>query len=111
MSDTFPTASTYKAQFTINNSDGQPLNLQTADIKFVVVLGYGTDEILYEKADTDDSMTVEPDNETGTVVIEIPAEELTWDGTVFEELRVNVGGVNAVAIRRKVEFDDVTTKP
>ena len=108
---TVPTTSTYVAPFTITNREGNALNLATADIEFAITTKRGGGETLFDATDGDESVVVEPDNETGSVEITIPAEVVTWSGVVFEELRVSLGGESLVVSQRSVRFEPVATHP
>lgn len=111
MTTTVPTSSTYEAPFTITSRDGEPLSLGSADIKFAISERINGDGSLFETSDTDDAVEVEPDGKTGEVVVTIPAEDVTWTGTVFEELRVSLGRESLVVSQRSVCFEPVATVP
>lgn len=106
----FPAASTYEAQFTINDNDGSPLELANAAITYVFTRRLGGDQVLLELTDGDDAVEVEPDGETGVVDVTVPAADVP-EGTVFEELRVDLTDRSTVVSQRSVTFDPVTTEP
>lgn len=108
---TVPTTSTYEAPFTVTNRDGEPLSLGSGDIKFAISERSDGEGTLFEADDTDDAVTVEPDGTTGEVVVTIPADEVTWTDTVFEELRVSLGRESLVVSQRSVRFEPVATSP
>jgi hypothetical protein len=106
---TVPTTSTYEAPFRINDRNGEPLLLDSADIKFAISKWIDDDENLFEASESDAAVSVEPDDTTGKVVVTIPAQDVTWTGTVLEELRVSLSGESLVVSQRSVEFESVIT--
>ena len=108
---TVPTTSTYEAPFTVTNRAGEPLSLATAEIEFAISSKRGGGETLFEASDADSAVAVEPEDTTGEVVVTIPAAEVTWTGTVFEELRVSLGSESLVVSQRSVRFEPVATAP
>ena len=109
MSDTFSTAATYRAPITVTDRGGDPFDFEESDIRYAVTTRLGGGETLFEADRGDDAITVEPDGEAGVVRVEIAASELTWTGTVFEELRVSRGATSTVVLQRSVTFGESAT--
>jgi hypothetical protein len=102
----FPTDSTYRAPITVLNRDGDPLdNLDTTDLRYRISDGRGGEK-LFEA--TEDDSEIQVDTQNGVVTVEIPASEVTWTGSVWEELRVSPSG-SVVVLQRTVSFYKVAT--
>ena len=102
----YPTDSTYRAPITVLNRQGNPLSsLDTADVRYRIS-SEQAGETLFEAAETDSEVQIDAQN--GVVTVEIPAVEVTWSGSVWEELRVSPSG-SVVVLQRTVYFYDVAT--
>lgn len=109
MSESYPTQSTYVAPFTVTDRDGDLLNLTGADIEFVIAQTRGGDDRLFEATDSDSVIEIEPDGNTGVVEVTIPATDITWTGTVWEELRIRQPNASVAVSLRDVRFEPRTT--
>lgn len=105
----FPTSSTYVAPFTVTDRENEPLDLTGADIEYVITTTRGG-EIVYEVTADDPEITIEP-NGVGTLTVTVPAADITFEGLVWEELRIRQLGASAAVSQRTVEFVPVATDP
>lgn len=105
----FPTQSTYVAPFTITDRDGLKLGLKNADITYAIAENRGSGETLIEYTDADPEVEVQPDGETGLVEVTVGAEDITFTGTVQEELRVERTEGNVAVSQRRVTFSQTVT--
>jgi hypothetical protein len=104
--DGFPTDSTYRAPITVLDRDGDPLSgLDTADIRYRISTEQNGEK-LFEATEADSEVQVDVQN--GVVTVEIPASEVDWTGSVWEELRVSPSG-SVVVLQRTVRFYEVAT--
>jgi len=109
LTDKFPSKSTYVAPITVLNADGEPLDdIDKADIKYRITETRAGDDILYETDETDSLVSIDKNNSIVTVRIE--ASDVTWENTVWEELRVSTD-TSAVVMQRRVPFYSVSTEP
>jgi|APHM01.1.fsa_nt_gi hypothetical protein len=110
-SRSFPTASTYRAVFTVTDGSGDPLPVGSnteATFTYVIARTRGGDAIY--TADPSE-IEVEPDGRTGVVEVTIPADDIFWTGGVTEELRLSRVDTSVVISQRRVVFTDATTEP
>jgi len=103
----------YEAEYTITDSDGTAVDLSGTDVSvtYLVTTREGGGETLLEKTEADVGLVVEPNGDTGVVRVELDADEVTWTGTVFEELRIETNQINEVPIQRSVRFGATASDP
>lgn len=106
----FPTGSTYRAPFDVTDRNNDPLDLSTTEVRYAISEGRAGDE-LFRADETDTTVEVEPDGETGRIRVTIPASQLTWTGTVIEELRLTRSTTSLVVSQRPVTFVETLTDP
>jgi len=105
----FPTKSTYVAPFSVVDRDGSPLELQGAEIEYLITLRRGKGETLFEANRDAPEIEVEPDSETGLVKVTVGAEDITFTGSVWEELRIRQPDASVAVSLRKVRFEPRAT--
>jgi len=110
MTDSFPAFSTYTAPFTITDREGNPIDLSSAEVTFSMTRESTGDESLFTATESDSAVEIQPGGETGLVEVTVPASEVP-EWTVFEELRVSLGGTSIVVSQRTVTFESVATEP
>jgi hypothetical protein len=111
MSKSFPTASTYRAIFSITDDAGDPLPVgEETESTFEYAISQTRGGEAIYRADVSD-ITVEPDGATGVVEVTVGADEIFWTGAVVEELRLTRAGTSVAVSQRRVAFTDATTDP
>jgi len=109
MSNKFPSNSTYRAEFTIVDRDGDPLNLSSAELSYVLSENLGQGPTLFDATEQDTSVVVEPNSETGRVDVTLEPSQVP-EGKYYEELRVSLDG-SIVVSQRTVFFSETITEP
>lgn len=111
----YPSKSKYTSIITVTDDVGDPVNLRNADtVEYIITSRKGTGEELYRtNRDSDPDFTVrENDGEFNIVEIFIEANEVTWSGTVWEELRVRFDeDQSTIVFQDPVLFNDVISNP
>ena len=81
--------STYRHEFdVVDNDTGDPLDLTGATVRYYMSTEKAGGDELFDLTQDDDEVTVEPDDEQGEVVVELPAADLPA-GRHTEELRIS----------------------
>jgi hypothetical protein len=110
-SETFPTASTYRAVFSLTDAEGDPLPVgaDTESTFTYTIARTRGGEAIYQADPAD--IVIQPDEQTGVVEVTIEADEIFWTGVVIEELRLTRAGSSIAVSQRPVAFTAATTDP
>jgi len=109
MSKTFPTDSTYRAEFNITDPEGNALDLTGVSLSYALSENPDRGPVVFETSEGNDPVEVEPNGNIGLIEVTLTPDKVP-EGNVFEELRVSLEE-SLVVSQRSVFFSGTITEP
>ena len=103
--------STYRHEFdVVDNDTDEPLDLTGATVRYYMSTERAGGDELFDLTHEADEVTVEPDDATGEVVVELPASDVPA-GRNWEELRISFPDErSAVVFQSEERFSRTATE-